>query len=252
MAERAIGENQLFYMEFIHRENQFRHMARDKDKLQYELLRDANPQAVEEGVRAFQAHLQGHLSDDPLRNYKYLFVANIALCCRYCMEGGLGEERAYNISDLYIQKMDKLETEQQVIDLHRDMLEFYLEEMTAVKKQRICSRPVAACMDYIYDHLYEQIRLSDLAAQVGLNESYLSVLFKKETGVSISDYVRQRRVEAAEGMLRYSDYSCSDIGNYLAFCSQSHFISVFRKATGLTPRQYRARYGSGAHLTAPE
>ena len=252
MAERAIGENQLFYMEFIHRENQFRHMARDKDKLQYELLRDANPQAVEEGVRAFQAHLQGHLSDDPLRNYKYLFVANIALCCRYCMEGGLGEERAYNISDLYIQKMDKLETEQQVIDLHRDMLEFYLEEMTAVKKQRICSRPVAACMDYVYDHLYEQIRVSELAAHTGLNESYLSVLFKKETGMSISEYIRRRRVEAAEGMLRYSDYSCSDIGNYLAFCSQSHFISVFRKETGLTPRQYRARYGTRKGVTERE
>ena len=134
MAERSIEEKQLFYMEFIHRENQFRHIPRDKDKLQYELLRDANPQAVEEGVRAFRANLQGHLSDDPLRNYQYLFVANIALCCRYCMEGGLDEERAYNISDLYIQKMDKLETEQQVIDLHRDMLEFYLEEITAVKK----------------------------------------------------------------------------------------------------------------------
>ena len=251
MAERSIEEKQLFYMEFIHRENQFRHIPQDKDRLQYELLRDANPQAVEEGVRAFRANLQGHLSDDPLRNYQYLFVANIALCCRYCMEGGLDEERAYNISDLYIQKMDKLETEQQVIDLHRDMLEFYLEEMTAVKKQRICSRPVSACMDYIYDHLYEQILVSDLAEHVELNESYLSVLFKKETGESISDYVRQRRVEAAEGMLRYSDYSYSDIGNILAFCSQSHFISVFRKATGLTPRQYRARYGSG-NLTAPE
>lgn len=252
MAERAIGEKQLFYVEFLHRENQFRHMTQDRDRLQYELLRDANPQAVEEGVRAFQARLQGHLSDDPLRNYKYLFVANIALCCRYCMEGGLDEERACNISDLYIRKMDALETEQQVIDLHRDMLEFYLEEMTAVKKQRICSRPVAACMDYIYDHLHEQIHLSDLAAQVELNESYLSVLFKKETGVTVSDYVRQRRIEAAEGMLRYSDYSCSDIANFLAFCSQSHFISVFRKATGLTPRQYRARYGSGQRLTAPE
>lgn len=252
MAERSIEEKQLFYMEFIHRENQFRHIPQDKDRLQYELLRDANPQAVEEGVRAFQAYLQGHLSDDPLRNYQYLFVANIALCCRYCMEGGLDEERAYNISDLYIQKMDKLETEQQVIDLHRDMLEFYLEEMTAVKKQRICSRPVSACMDYIYDHLYEQILVSDLAARVELNESYLSVLFKKETGESISGYIRKRRVEAAEGMLRYSDYSCSDIANYLAFCSQSHFISVFRKATGLTPRQYRQRYGSGERLTERE
>ena len=252
MAERSIEEKQLFYMEFIHRENQFRHIPQDKDRLQYELLRDANPQAVEEGVRAFRANLQGHLSDDPLRNYQYLFVANIALCCRYCMEGGLDEERAYNISDLYIQKMDKLETEQQVIDLHRDMLEFYLEEMTAVKKQRICSRPVSACMDYIYDHLYEQILVSDLAEHVELNESYLSVLFKKETGESISGYIRRRRVEAAEGMLRYSDYSCSDIANYLAFCSQSHFISVFRKETGLTPRQYRARYGTQKSLTAPE
>ena len=107
-------------------------------------------------------------------------------------------------------------------------------------------------MDYIYDHLYEQIRVSDLAALTELNESYLSVLFKKETGKTISDYVRQRRVEAAEGMLRYSDYSCSDIANYLAFCSQSHFISVFRKATGLTPRQYRQRYGSGERLTERE
>lgn len=252
MEERSIAEKQLFYMEFIHRENQFRHIPQDQDRLQYELLRDADPRAVEEGVRAFQAHLQGHLSDDPLRNYQYLFVANIALCCRYCMEGGLAEERAYNISDLYIQKMDKLETERQVIDLHRDMLEFYLEEMTAVKKQRICSRPVTACMDYIYDHLYEQIPVSDLAAHVELNESYLSVLFKKETGESISDYIRRRRVEAAEGMLRYSDYSCSDIANYLAFCSQSHFISVFRKATGLTPGQYRRRYGSGERLTERE
>ena len=243
MPERALGEKQLFYLEFINRENQVRHQTRDQDKLPYELLRDAKPQAVEAGMAAFRAHLPGQLSQDPLRSDQYYFVAGIALCCRYCMEGGLDQERAYNISDLYIQKMDRLETEQQVIDLHRDMVEFYLEEMTAVKKQRICSRPVRACMDYIYDHLYEQIRVSDLAALTELNESYLSVLFKKETGKTISDYVRQRRVEAAEGMLRYSDYSYSDIGNILAFCSQSHFISVFRKETGLTPRQYRARYG---------
>ena len=252
MSARSEEEKRLFYMEFVHRENQFRHMSQNRDRRQYELLRDADPRAVEEGVNAFQAHLQGHLSDDPLRNYKYLFVANVALCCRYCMEGGLNQERAYNISDLFIQKMDLLETEQQVIDLHKSMLEFYLEEMDRAKKQQICSTPVAACMDYIYDHLYEQIRVSDLAAQLELNESYLSVLFKKETGMTISIYIRQRRVEAAEAMLRYSDYSCSDIGNFLAFCSQSHFISVFRKATGLTPRQYRARYGSREPLTAPE
>ena len=161
-----------------------------------------------------------------------------------CMDGGMDEERAYNASDLYIRKMDELQTEEEVIALHRDMLEFYLKEMTAVKKQKICSKQVNDCIDYIGNHLYEQIRLADLAAAVGLNESYLSVLFKKETGKAVSDYIRHRRVEAAEGMLRYSDYSYSDIANYLAFCSQSHFTSVFRKATGMTPREYRSRYAS--------
>ena len=51
MPDRAVEEKQLFYMEFIHRENQFRHQTRDADKLQYELLRDANPKAVEGMLR---------------------------------------------------------------------------------------------------------------------------------------------------------------------------------------------------------
>lgn len=252
MPERAIGENQLFHMEFLHRENQLRHISQDADRLHYELLSAADPRGAEEVQKAFLLNLQRKLSADPLRSCKYLFVASACLCCRCCVEGGLNQERAYDICDLFIQKMDALEAEQAVIALHRSMLEFYLEEMAGVKKQRICSRPVAACMDYIDDHLHEQIPVSDLAARLELNQSYLSVLFKKETGMTISDYIRQRRVEAAEEMLRYSDYSCSDIGNYLAFCSQSHFISVFRKATGMTPREYRARYGSRESLKEPE
>ena len=114
MPERAIGEKQLFYLEFINRENQVRHQTRDQDKLPYELLRDAKPQAVEAGMAAFRAHLPGQLSQDPLRSDQYYFVAGIALCCRYCMEGGLNEERAYNICDLYIQRMDTQQTREQV------------------------------------------------------------------------------------------------------------------------------------------
>lgn len=244
MQEQTIREKQLFYLEFLNRENNFHHPGHRRELLPFALLRDANPRAVELGTEAFCAGIQGHLSEDPVRNYKYLFVSSITLCCRACMDGGMDEERAYNASDLYIQKMDSLQTEEEVIALHRDMLEFYLKEMTAVRKQKICSKQVKDCVDYIGNHLYEQIRLTDLAAAVGLNESYLSVLFKKETGKAVSDYIRDQRVQAAEGMLRYSDYSYSDIANYLAFCSQSHFTSVFRKATGMTPREYRSRYAS--------
>ena len=239
-----IDERQLFYLEFANRENHFHHMGRGQELAQFDLLRDADPQAVEQGDQAFRDRLQGRLSKDALRNYKYLFVASTTLCCRSCIEGGLDEERSYNISDLYIRKMDELTTPQQVIDLHREMLGFYLKEMTVVKRRRDCARPVRECMNYIDTYLHEPIHVSDLAKYVGMNENYLSVLFKKETGKAVSDYIRQRRIQAAEGMLRYTDYDCSEIASFLAFCSQSHFISVFRRATGLTPGQYRSRYAA--------
>lgn len=244
MSDFEIDEGQLFYLEFINRENHFRHMSRGRELAQFDLLRNADPRAVELGDQAFQARLQGRLSGDALRNYKYLFVASVTLCCRSCMEGGLDQERAFNISDLYIQKMDTLTTPQQVIALHREMLGFYLKEMTTARRRRDCARPVRECLDYIDTYLHEPIRVSDLAKYVGMNQNYLSVLFKKETGKAVSDYIRQRRVQAAEGMLRYTDYDCSEIASFLAFCSQSHFISVFRKATGLTPRQYRSRWAA--------
>lgn len=251
MREGQINERELSYLEFFHREHHFRHMGREAEQALFLRLRAGDAQAVEQGDSFFRAALQGSLSGDPVRNYRYLFVSSVTLCCRSCIDGGLNEERAFNISDLYIQKMDTLETEQDIIALHRDMLEFYHREMTAVTRRRDYARPVRMCLSYIDTYLHEPITMAALAELVGLNESYLSILFKKETGLPVSLYIRQRRIEEAKEMLRFTDYSCSDIANFLAFSSQSHFISVFRKATGLTPGQYRSRYAA-AQLKAQE
>ena len=98
-------------------------------------------------------------------------------------------------------------------------------------------------------HIHVPIRMPDLARHVDLNQSYLSTLFKRETGFSVSDYIMERRIETAKNMLRYSDYSPAQIGEILSFCSQSHFIRCFRKLTGSTPSQYQ-RTHYHAHLDA--
>lgn len=237
-----VNEKKLRYMEYLHRETADRHHTHTEDMYQYDLLRMGDPKAVEEGVRMFSSSLPGHISDDPLRNYKYLFVASITLASRSAIAGGMDAERAYNISDLYILKMDTLQSVDEVKALHADMFAFYTKEMAALDKARVYSKPVVLCIDHIYNHLHETIRAEDLAAQAGLNRSYLSTLFKKETGRSISSYILSKRMEAAQNMLRFSDYSYAEIAATLAFSSQSHFIRVFRTQTGYTPKEFRNQF----------
>lgn len=72
-----------------------------------------------------------------------------------------------------------------------------------------------------------------------MNPSYLSTLFKKEVGMSISEYVQSAKVNEAKNLLSYTSYSMSDIASLLIFYDQSHFIRVFKKYTGVTPKQFK-------------
>ena len=246
--KRPINEKQLKYMEFIHRETSDRHHTHTEEMYQYDLLRIGDPKAVDEGVKMFSSDLTGHISDDPLRNYKYLFVASVTLACRSAIIGGMDTERAYNISDLYILKMDSLKSIEEVKALHADMFSFYTKEMANLDKGKVYSKPVTVCIDYIYYHLHESIRMKDLARQTKLNESYLSTLFKKETGSPVSSYILSKRIEAAENMLKFSDYTYAEISSILAFSSQSHFSRVFKQQTEYTPKQYRNTFFQNTKL----
>ena len=66
--------------------------------------------------------------------------------------------------------------------------------------------------------------------------------FLKETGITIKDFITDAKIRTAENMLRYSDFSYSDISHTLGFSSQSAFISVFKKANGITPKKYREQH----------
>ncbi|MBR1930269.1 MAG: helix-turn-helix domain-containing protein [Lachnospiraceae bacterium] len=184
----------------------------------------------------------GQLSRNALTNIKYHFVITTALVTRHCVEGGMALELAYRLSDFYIQKLDDCNTIENVITLHQTMVLDYTTKMQQLKKNAILSKAIVLCTDYIYKNLNKRITLRDLAEYSKLSEGHLSRLFKKNLGKSVSDYIREKKVEKAENLLKYSDYSYIEITNYLAFSSQSHFIHVFEKQVGMTPKQYRDRF----------
>ncbi len=246
-------EHELSINQFINREYSISHAPIEKEFEFYDYVKMGDIENVRRTMTPLGSGNVGKLSDDPLRNLKYHFIVTIALITRFCIEGGMEPERAYTLSDLFIQRADKAKSEHELHEIHRDAIFEFTKKMNRELKKKICSKPVIMAMDYIYDNLHTKITAEDLARHTGLSVSYISRLFHSTTGVTVSEYIMAKRVEAAENMLRYTDYTAVEIGNFLAFSSHSHFISVFKKYTGLTPSRYRERYfrsseAIGTHL----
>lgn len=184
----------------------------------------------------------GILSNIPLTNIKYHFVIATAMIARYCVKGGMPFEHSYRLSDYYILQLDTCNQVEEVLELHKKMVIDYTTNMNTLQNGSVLSKPITQCIDFIYSHIQERITINDLSDYTKLSSSYLSKLFKKELGISISDYIRKKKIETAQNLLRYSQYSLVEISNYLAFSSQSHFIQTFEKQVGTTPKKYRDHY----------
>lgn len=95
---------------------------------------------------------------------------------------------------------------------------------------------------YIDMHYQEDIRRSDLADLVYLNTDYISRIFKKETGISISNYLIQKRVEVAKKLLTQSKLPINTVSIHVGYSNFSYFTKMFRENAGCSPLEYRRNY----------
>lgn len=184
---------------------------------------------------------KGVLSRNPLTNIKYHFVVTASLITRTCISGGMTNEEAYRLSDYYILRADNAKSIDEVVEIHFKMVMDFAKRMNRLRSKNAVSKSVHDSIEYIYKNIHTRITVEDVALAVNLSPSYLSRLFKKEIGLSLSDYIRMRKIDQAKNLLRFSDYTYVEISNYLAFVSQSHFIMVFKQYEGVTPKEYRER-----------
>ena len=183
----------------------------------------------------------GKLSDNPVTNLRYHFVVTAAMLTRFCMEGGMPMEEAFGLSDEYIRRMDCCNNMAEIVYVHDQMALDYVCRMRNLKKRIASSKQVAEAIDYIYVHIMDRITIQELASAISISPAHLSRIFKQETGISVSEYIRQRKIDMAKNLLRFSDYDFADIAAMLSYSSQSHFIQHFRTQMGMTPKAYRDR-----------
>ncbi|MNW41482.1 Arabinose operon regulatory protein [compost metagenome] len=221
------------------RQNNLIHIEIDKEKKLFDFIRLGRKDKVLENFHAI--HKQGKkgvLSKTSfLRSQKNIAISLITLTTRAAVEGGLYQEIAYNLSDSYILKLEELTESRAVEELIEDALIDFAERVANSRKHKY-SKPINICQSFIFNHLHENITVSQLAQLTSLNPNYLSNLFKKEVGISIPQFIQETKIEEAKNLLTYSSYSLAEISTLLNFYDQSYFAKVFKKFTGSTPKQY--------------
>lgn len=228
-------DEQLFHQ----RENNQTHSDYNDEFAVYELIINGEVEKLKSYKFNLDAEDKGTLSYDPIRNLRYHLIIAIAIISRMCIENGMDKEIAFSISDIYIRKCDICNTKQGIIDLHREAILDFAQRMKKETKKGLYSRHVVEAREFINTHLNGKLSVNIIAEEINISPNYLSGIFKNETGVAISEYIRSAKLQEAERMLRFTDYSEADISEYLAFASCSHFINTFRKRIGMTPGQYR-------------
>ncbi|MBQ4176709.1 MAG: helix-turn-helix transcriptional regulator [Lachnospiraceae bacterium] len=184
----------------------------------------------------------GRLARTDIRHRRYVAIIGITLCSRAAIEGGVSPASVYRISGYYINKCDETEDPAHML-LYRNRA---IEELAGRVREGLNaprgSSYVERCRDYIRKHYRDKIYLEDIAQALDLSPSYLSRLYRRETGGCIQDAINEERVYRASNLLRYSDMSLTQIAHYVGFPSQSYMGKIFKKWKNMTPMAYRETF----------
>lgn len=167
-----------------------------------------------------------------------LYYSISVMLLQFINEGQLNEKLAFNVGLYKLTKVDEHNS-------WAEAAQYLFEVSVAIfnlmgdNEHILLDRALKRILDYISEDLSGNLTLTKLAEVGGFNASYLSRLFKQNMKVSISDYVYQKRMEAAAKLLAETNQKIQDIGVKAGYPSAQSFTRAFRNHAGISPAEYR-------------
>ncbi len=217
------------------------HGTYEAEKEMLEMVRTGDLRLFDylKGFELSRVGILANTNSEPLRQIKNTSLAGIVLFSRAAIDGGLYPDTALALTDRYFQAVESCRTFQDIGDVTRMMQEDFVNRVHKIRHQQNYTKAVQAMVDYIDLHLEEEIRLKQIAAELGYTEYYLSRRFRNEVGVSVKQQIRDKRLERAAFLLRSPMISVKEVSERLHFASESYFIDCFRQKYGVTPKVYQ-------------
>ena len=186
-------------------------------------------------------HEMGNLAHTSLRHYQNALIILNTLSQRAAILGGLNPETAYQLGEIYIQKIEACKSMNDLMALNKDyaICMDYCQRVASIQYPKTNNAKINAAMHFIQENYTRHLTVTEIAKEVGLSSEYLSSQFHKLTGTTLPLYITKLKIAEAKNLLRFTDMPLAEISEYLSFSSQSYFQSVFKKETGDTPNEYR-------------
>ena len=176
--------------------------------------------------------------DDPLRNAKNYSIIMNTLLRKAAEQGGVHPYYLNRMSSDFAKKIESLSS----LSKHQDlMINMFHSYCRLVRKYSMKSySPVVQKKILIIDSDHSaDISLISLAKSQNISAGYLATIFKKETGKTISEYLREKRVNHAKYLLRTTKLQIQAIALQCGIIDMQYFSKLFKKETGKTPKEYR-------------
>lgn len=179
-----------------------------------------------------------------LEPIKARVVELVVLLSRATIDAGADVREIFLFNTRYIQDIEHFTSLENLSVWLSGIMHRFISssfDFTQVKHSDV----VYKVMEYVRRNFSRKISLDDIAGEVYLSRSYLSSLFKEETGQSLFAYINHVRIEKSKQMLLDDTASLADVANLCGFEDQSYFTKVFKKAVGISPKKYRDTRGRG-------
>lgn len=132
-----------------------------------------------------------------------------------------------------------------------DVLESSIEVNHAQTDVKQYNVNVQKALQMIHQNYTDDLTIGTIADSLHLNAMYLGQIFKKETGLSFSQYLNQHRIKKAQNLLMQSSHNVNEIAELVGYTSSGYFYKNFKKECGISPREFRERWhknGDVLHL----
>ena len=183
----------------------------------------------------FERMLYEQLSVDAMHSV----CCNLVYNCRYLAGHNYAHILKHSFSDaLSVSRVMQFET---IEELKKDLLQTFRQIRRALANDGppVKSAVIRRIYTYVENHMDQPITLTDLAGYVNMNASYISHIFKKETGANLFDFIVEHKMEQAMKLLENDTLLIGEVARRVGYEDQRYFCQVFKKRTGMTAMEYR-------------